>query len=128
MELPIQRGNSYIKRILSIYSDLFRNKYGFHPKVTMGKFGSLMKALHENLSEVQIAALLIVFFNWKGMTNSDAFEEKKLLGATHNPGWFSSSINQYEAYIRNVWGLNFDDENEVVKFVSKAMTNIKDNS
>ena len=124
-QLPMIRGNNYIKRVLSIYTDNFRAKYGFYPQLPIGRFGAALKKLITTHTELQIAALLITFFNWQGMDGGDNFERDKLLKVTHNMGWFFSATNKYEAYLRNVFGLKFDDENEVRNFVATNMTAIK---
>ncbi|MFK5173531.1 hypothetical protein ACI3QN_13540, partial [Propionibacterium freudenreichii] len=67
-------------------------------------FGKMLKPLMENYTELQIASMLLVFFNWHGMTGSDDFEYQKVLRATFNFGWFVKSTNNYEVYLRNVVG------------------------
>ena len=124
-QLPIVRGNTYIKRVLSIYTDLFRHKYGFYPQLPIGRFGKSLKVLIRTHTELQIAAMLITFFNWQGMDGGDAFERDKLLKVTHNMGWFFNSVNKYEAFLRNVYFLKMDDEEEVKKFVATNMMSIK---
>lgn len=123
-ELPISRGKTYILRILSIYKDLFRQKYGFTPTLSLGKFGIMVKRLSKTHTELQISALMIVFFNWKGVTGNDNFEEQKLLNVTHNSSWFFNSIDKYKAYLINVFGLDFNNEEVVRKFVSDYMLSI----
>ncbi len=123
--LPLSRGNTYIKRVLSIYTDLFRHKYGFYPQLPIGRFGKSLKVLMKDKTEMQVAALLVTFFNWAGMDGNDDFERDKLLKVTHNNGWFFNSVNKYEAYLRNVFGLNLDDEDTVRQFVSLNMMAIK---
>jgi hypothetical protein len=124
-QLPLVRGKTYIIRILSIYNDLFRQKYGFRPTLSIGKFGIMLKRLTKSHTELQIASLMIVFFNWKGIDGNDDFEEKKLLQVTHNSGWFFNSIDKYKAYLINVFRLDFNNEDEVRKFVSDYMLSIK---
>lgn len=124
-QLPIIRGKTYILRVLSIYKDLFRQKYGFIPTLSFGKFGSGLKKLISTHTELQIASLMIVFFNWKGIDGNDDFEEKKLLQVTHNSGWFFNSIDKYKAYLINVFGLDFNNEEEVRKFVSDYILSTK---
>lgn len=119
--LPESRGKTYIIRILSVYRDLFKDKYGFHPSVSMGKFGKLCKTLIETHTELQIAAMLIVFFDWAGMDGSDDFTREKLTNATHSFGWFFSTTNQYEAFLRNVQHLNMDVQEDVREFVAKNL-------
>ena len=78
-----------------------------------------------NHTELQVAALLIVFFNWKGMDGNDSFAYQKLLNANHNPQWFFSTVNTYESYLRNVFGLEMDDEDKVKSFVAQNLLAIK---
>ena len=124
-QLPIIRGNTYIKRVLSIYTDLFRHKYGFYPNLPIGRFGKALKLLIKTHTELQIAALLVVFFEWQGMDGSDSFERDRLLKVTHNMGWFFNSVNKYQAYLQNVFGLDFNNEEVVKEFVAKNMLAIK---
>lgn len=120
-QLPEHRGKSYVLRVLSVYRDLFRSKYSAEPTVDIGRFGKSLKTLMESKTELQIAALLITYFNWYGMTGSDQFEHDKLLKATFNPFWFFSSVTSYEIYLRNVFGLEFDIESAVRTFVAKSL-------
>jgi hypothetical protein len=115
------RGKSYILRVKSVYCDLFKNKYGFYPEINMGRFGKALKSLMETKTELQISAMLISFFDWAGMTGDDNFTRQKLIDATHNFSWFFSTVNQYEVYIRNVYGLDFDNEDAVREFVKKNL-------
>ena len=125
--LPLKRGKTYILRILSIYNDLFKNKYGFYPKLPMGKFGMQTKSLIKDYSELQISAMLITFFDWAGMDGNDKFTRDKLIGVTHPYGWFCSTINQYEAYLRNVLEIKFDEEEAVREFVGRNILELKNN-
>lgn len=125
IELPISRGKTYILRVLSIYRDLFYSTYGFYPIVPFGRFGKTLKTILESKTELQVSALLICFFNWHGMTGNDDFEYKKITQVSHNPFWFFSSINTYESYMRNVFGLDLDDEVKVRQFVALSITKLK---
>lgn len=119
--LPESRGSTYIVRVVSVYRDLFKSKYGFYPTISFGKFGKLLKTLIETHTELQIAAMMIVFFDWAGMDGNDDFMQAKLVNATHSFGWFFSTTNQYEAYLRNVQHLQMDNEDEVRVFVAKSL-------
>lgn len=123
--LPISRGKTNILRILSVYRDLFKNKYGFYPMISFGKFGKLVKILLQNYTELQISAMLIIFFDWAGMDGGDDFTREKLINATHSFGWFFSTTNQYQAYLRNVHGLDFDNEDIVREFVANSLLELK---
>jgi len=120
-QLPIHRGKTYILRVLSIYNDLFRYKYGFAPQVNIGRFG---KEIILDRTEIQISALMIIFFDWAGMSGESDFDRSKLVTATHPFAWFFSTMNQYEAYARNVLKLDFDNEEEVRNFVGENITKL----
>ncbi len=124
-QLPDNRGKTYILRVLSIYKDLFRNKYGFDPQIAIPRVSKLIKDLAGRYTEFQIAALLIVFFNWAGMTGGDQFEADKLTKAANPFGWFYSSITQYEVYLRNIHHLEFDNPDAVRKFVIDYFLSLK---
>lgn len=123
--LPLSRGKSSIQRITSVYSDLFKDKYGFYPTINYGKTGKLIQSMTDNHSELQIAAMLIVFFDWAGMDGGDEFTREKIINAAHSFGWFYSTTNQYEIYLRNVFKLEFDDEEKVREFVGKTLISLK---
>lgn len=123
--LPETRGKTYILRVLSVYNDLYKNKYGCKPFIIFGKFGSLVKQLIDHYTELQIAAMLIVFFDWRGMEGDDGFTEQKIINSTHSFGWFFSTVNGYEIYLRNVQHLEFDNEEAVREYVGKSMVALK---
>lgn len=123
--LPETRGKTYILRILSVYNELYFDKYGRKPFIVFGKFGSLVKQLIDHYTELQIAAMLITFFNWRGMEGDDGFSEQKIINAIHNFGWFFSTVNSYEVYLCNVHGLDFDNEDEVRNFVEKSLQDLR---
>lgn len=123
--LPESRGKTYIQRIMSVYSDLFKDKYGFFPAIPFARVGKLLKTLIETHTELQIAAMLIIFFNWAGMDGGSDFDREKLINAAHSFGWFFNTTNQYEIFLRNIQHLNMDNEEEVRDFVGKHLLEIK---
>lgn len=125
LQLPKERGKTYILRVLSVYRDLFEELYGFKPVISIPRYSKQVKELAFLKSELEIASLLIVFFDWYGVTGNDSFEREKLVKAQHPLGWFFASINSYEAHLRNVIGLKIEDENELRAFVAKRMLSIK---
>lgn len=124
IQLPDSLGKTYIARLLYVYNRLFRDKYGFAATLDMGRFGKSMKSLVQTKNEVQIAAMMIIFFNWRGMNGGDEFVHKKLIDNTFSPQWFASTINQYEAYLRNVFNLNLDNEVETMEFVRENLSKL----
>ncbi len=123
--LPESRGKTYVQRVISVYSDLFKDKYGFYPTINFGRFGKLLKTLMETHTELQIAAMLIVFFDWAGMDGGSDFDREKLINAGHSFGWFFGTTNQYEIFLRNVQKLNFENEEDVREFVGKSLLALK---
>ena len=125
--LPDTRGKTSIMRVTSIYRDLFRDKYGFGPTIDYGRVGKLIKQHLENKTEMQLALLLIIFFGWRGMDGSSDVEAQKLVGATYPFAWFFSSLNQYEAYAKNVSKIDMDNAEEVRNIVARTMLKLKTN-
>lgn len=123
--LPLERGDTYIKRVYTIYADLFKDKYGFSPTINFGRFAKSVKELIDMKSEMQIAALLIIFFNWTGMNGDDEWEQNKLLENAHNPTWFFSTITKYELYLRKMYGLDLDDAIKTREFVAESISKLK---
>ena len=68
---------------------------------------------------------MIIFFNWAGMNGEDKLQRDRLVQATHNFGWFFSTVNNYEVYIRNVYELDFNNEDKVREFVNQSLLELK---
>lgn len=125
--LPLNRGKDRIERVMSVYIDLFKSKYGITPfnfKIT----DEIIDALSKYYTEIQISALLISFFNWAGMSGDDDFARQKLIDAVHPFGWFYKTVSQHEVYLKNAFGLKFDDEYEVREFVKNYLLDLKNNN
>ena len=125
-QLPKTRGSSYIIRLLSIYKDLFSNLYGFYPTVPPQNYGRQLKSIMLYKSELQISLLMIIFFNWAGVSGNSDIDKMKLINAQHPLNWFLKNINPYEVYARNVLNINVDNEDEVREFVAKHMLGLKE--
>ena len=123
-ELNVRLGKNYILRLFKVYSILFEDKFGFKPKINMGLFGKTIKSLVSDKTEIQIATLLVVFFNWRGMSGSDEYAHQRLVDATFNISWFKSSINSYEAYARNVICIDLDNEINVREFLKDNLSKL----
>ncbi|MEK7564346.1 MAG: hypothetical protein AAB510_02145 [Patescibacteria group bacterium] len=126
--LPSSRGKTLIERVVSIYIDLFIDKYGIKPNLRMPAVGGAIDNLSKRYTELQISAMLITFFEWYGMNNNSSFEQDKLTAIAHPFAWFFTNINQYEIYLRNMFELDFDNEIEVRNFVAKYMVALKERS
>jgi hypothetical protein len=123
-ELPLKFGNTPALRLMGIYSTLFQDKYGFVPSIVATRHGKQLSSLLKNYTEWQVALLLIIFFEWRGMTGADDFAEQSLTKVAHPVGWFTNNLSQYEAYLRNVAEVKMDDPETVHNIVSRTMDNI----
>lgn len=123
-QLPKHRGTTYILRLVSIYKDLFRDRYGYEPTINIGRVGKELKPLLLTHTELQLSAMMIIFFTWAGMVGDNDFERNKLCQASHPFAWFFSSLNQYETYLRNVFKLDLDSDCDTLEFVSKYMAKL----
>lgn len=103
---------------------MFQNCYGFQPMVQWGQIGKLFKPLMENLTEVQIAALIILHFDWHGASGEDDFIFKKLSERCFPLEWLPKAVNEYRAYLTNTQGVAFDDPQAILKHVKHVISPI----
>lgn len=117
LTLPLSRGNTPIKRILSIYGTLWYQKYGYYQKVNFGVFTKKVSELLKQHSELQIALYLTTYFNWYGVSGNSEKEYKFVLESTFPITLFCSMINKFELYQRNVRKVDVDDPQTVYREV-----------
>lgn len=124
--LSNERGKTPVARLQSLYGTLFNRLYGFKPKPSSyPQTGSVFKGLLKDYSEIQIACLLIVFFNWKGMNDKDEKENEWLVKNTHSPFQLKAGLNKYEAYVRNIagWSEEFENDEKLYPIVKNYFVN-----
>lgn len=119
--LPETLGNTNIKRIVNFYSKIFRKKYGFSPRVSYPKIGALYKPILQDMSEYQIALLILIHFEWKGTTGDDDFVHKRLSQNCFPLEWLPRNINPYVAYITNSLNIDFNNEEAVKEIVNEQL-------
>jgi len=127
LTLPTNRGNTPVKRLITIYRDLYINKYGKTDSLSSlhGQLNIIFGSIIKDLSEIQIAALLIIFFNWNGITGNDEYAKQKLAKAMYPIGYFKTGLPNYETYARNVLNMPFDDDKALLLEVAREMVRIK---
>lgn len=127
--LPLSRGSNPAQRVLSIYGTLFSNLYGFIDNTSYPKKVGIVSKLLKDYTELQLAYLLIVYFNWNGMSGNDKREREFLINSTHSIGLFASGINKYVAYTKNVLGFSkeFDDSDNLLEKVGEYIQNLTTN-
>lgn len=121
------QGKTPVSRLQSLYGKLFSHLYGFKPKpTTYPQTGKVFKDLLGSYTEIQIACLLIVFFNWQGMTDKEQSEKDWLVKNAHSIFQFRGGLNKYEAYTRNVagWGEEFDNDSKLYDIVRKKIAQL----
>lgn len=99
-----------VKDIRGFYIAVFNKMYGFNPVINFMMSGVIIKRLLKDFNEWQIQMFILVHFNWKGMEGNDEFVYKRLKDNAFPFNWITNNINAYQAYIRNVLGLDFSDE------------------
>lgn len=119
------KGEKPVVVLQRLYRLLFNHLYGFNPS-SYATTGRAFKDLLTTYSEIQIACLLIVFFNWQGMNDTDQREKDFLIKNAHSIFLFKSGINKYEAYTRNVKDMSkeFDDDELLIINVKKSISNL----
>lgn len=121
-----KQGKTPTARLQSLYGKYFKHTYGFYPKAQYGSLGKCFKDLLSHYSEIQIAALLIVFFNWQGMDDRNPSEKKWLVDKAHSIWLFKSNASTYEAYLRNYKDLSreFDDDEKLIVNVRSSIATL----
>lgn len=124
--LPVKDSKSYIDRLAKLYGTLFKIKMGFSPKIEFGRDGKILSSLKKEYSELQIASMMVLYFDWRGMEDNDDRGYQWLLDNAFPITIMKSKINSLEAYMRNVADVNFDDDRDLLKMVMKSLDKLKD--
>lgn len=119
------KGESPVKVLQRVYGLLFKHLYGFAPKADYASQGKVFKDLLESYTEIQIACLLIVYFNWRGMNDDDQREKDWLISKAHPIFLFRANVSKYQAHVLNVKGISeFDNDDELLKNVRKSLADL----
>jgi hypothetical protein len=112
--LPTKFGNDSNKRIINFYSKLWERKFNLPYKANFGKFGKIIKNL--GLTEIQICALILIYFSWSGIDGNNPKEYKSLEQAGFPVEWITSRVNQMKVYLKTL-GVDFENQEQVFEFV-----------
>lgn len=121
--LPETFGNTPLKRIVAVYSKIWKSFYGFIPQISYPMMGKLFKPLYTEFSEWQVAALICVHFNWHGATGEDNFAFKVLAEKCFPLEWLPKNVNGYRAYIINTLRIDWDNEAQIKQYVIDSVKN-----
>lgn len=116
--LPDSFGKTYNIRLLYVYDFFWRDKYKFGYRGNIGAFSKQMMGLLDQYNEMQIACLMGVFFHWRGIEGNDEFEYTQVARSGFSIFWFVKVVTTYEIYVRNVVGVDMDNKESMVKFLS----------
>lgn len=113
-----------VKDIRGFYIAIFNKMYGFNPTVSFPRTGAIIKRMLQDFNEWQIQLFICVHFNWRGMDGTDEFNFKRLRDKAFPIEWIPNNVNSYQAYIRNVLGLDFDDEKVLKEYISNYIKSL----
>lgn len=109
-KLPDWLGKTPLQRIVGFYSSLWFSRYGFEYKLqNWGMFGKLFSPLIKEHGELLLSSLIIIHFNWYGVSGNDEFTHKRLVESSFPIEWLPKSINPYLVYLKNVLGVETTD-------------------
>lgn len=121
-QLPETFGSTPLKRLIKVYSIIWKEKYGFAPTITKwGQLGKQFKLLISTFTEYQLSAIIVLHFDWKGASGTDEFTHKRLSEKCFPLEWVAGSVNEYVAFLKNSIGLDFDDKKAVKSYVVKII-------
>lgn len=105
--LPGWLGSNTHARLGRIYEYLWSDKMGVPHTLKMGgKNGAHLKSLLAKYHEFTVACMMIVHFEWKGITGTDDRQYKNLLDNGFPLGWIPSRADLYHSYIVGKLGLS----------------------
>jgi hypothetical protein len=106
-----------VKEIRGFYVAVFKKMYGFDPTINFMLTGVMIKRLLKDFNEWQIQMFIIIHFNWRGMDGTDDFVFKRLRDKAFPFEWIPNNVNGYQAYIRNVLGLDFGNDKVLQEYL-----------
>lgn len=120
----VSTGKTPTDRLLYLYSKLYFYTYTSYYKPNWGRDKKILTGMLSDFSEIQIAYMLCVYFNWHGMTGDSTKDYDFYTSATFPIPMFKTTCNKYEVYIRNVLGFKFDDDKEMLNKVGEHLRSI----
>lgn len=123
--LPKNRGTTAPMRLLYLYSKLFFNIYNVTYKADYKKDIPIIKNILSNYSELQVAFMLCVYFDWHGIKGSDDKEFNFVTSIAFPIAMFKTMSNKFEIYIKNVLNYKFEDDREMLNKVGEYLRSIE---
>lgn len=115
--LPESMGKTPTSRLVRVYALKYEDLYGVEYKANWPALTKLFKPLLESMTEMQIAALIVLHFEWRGASGEDQFTHDRLAERCFPLEWVPKAVNQYLPYLQNALEVPFTDEAKVKKYV-----------
>lgn len=121
-QLPDFLGKTPLARLVSVYSIQFTDLYGFAPKImNWAMLGRFFKEMLAGYTEWQIAAMILLHFEWHGASGEDNFSHARLADRCFPLEWVPKAANAYRAYIQNTLKVDFADDAAVKAHVVRII-------
>lgn len=118
--LPSWLGTNSLARLAKVYDMVWEKNYGTKSYTKLnGHAGVLLKRLLDEHSEIIVALMIILHFEWRGLFGKEESIYKRLQSAGFPLSWVPNNANLYRAYIKN--NLGIDDDVIGLKEVEKAL-------
>lgn len=119
-ELPDSLGKNYISRLVEIYHLAWNYKFKFQClEQAKGRTAKILKNLKEDYTEYEIASMIFLHFEWKGLNNDNEFMNKKLEDNCFPMSWLAMSVNSYQTFLKEKMGIK--DSKQLKIHVDKAI-------
>lgn len=108
------------QRIVYAYCFFFEKLYGVKYNPNWARMTQEIRPLLDQYHELQIAALLAVFFNWYGMDGQDDFTRKRLEEKCFPMSWFIKDLNIYSVYLQKKMNIDINNMEELREFLKST--------
>lgn len=120
LTLPDWLGNNSHVRLGRLYELLWMHHMAHPTKLRLtGQTGALFKRLLADYSEILVGLMLIVHFEWRGLSGNDDRILKTHRDHGYPLSWIPSRAATYLAFIRSTMAVK--DDTEGLKYITKAL-------
>lgn len=121
--LPPWMGRTAHERLGKLYELLWERNMGLKTKLNItGRTGALIKQLISSYTEITVALMLIVHFEWRGTSGGDNSAFTKLREQGFPLAWVPSKADTYRVFIIN--NMKLDTEEKQNRMVLQALVSL----
>lgn len=121
-QLPVTAsGQTEAARLYKLYGAMWKKKYSFAPSFNFARDLKILKDMSKKLGEYRTAMTIIVFMGWKGTSGNDGFITRMLENSCHSLTQLSNQVVPIHAYVKNVLGLNIENEKDIISAVDDKL-------